>query len=160
MQHNADLPRLLQCCSACLQVDLLTFKNVTIGQAVFAAMYGTNMQLAALFATLSNALTPLLLGDSSGQRRLLQQASLSADLQQQLAAQLWSSVAATNGTNATDLLADPAALQTMLNQTYAGLAGSYPAAPSFGISQLSALFEVVSKVSGARWQECSSTCQA
>lgn len=45
---------------ASIGIDLLTFENATIARPMFAAFYGTNIQLAGLFSIMSAALTPIL----------------------------------------------------------------------------------------------------
>lgn len=136
-----------------MQVDLLTFENMTASRPVYAAFTGLNVQLAGLFSMLSKALGPLFEPSSAAKNshgRRLQQAlspaALAAELQSQLAAQLWAAVMTSNASTA---LTAPATIQAVLQQTYTQMAAAVPPTVAVPPQQLVELCEVVATVSAA-----------
>eukprot|EP00775_Hariotina_reticulata_P010861 gene10861-11015_t len=130
-----------------LQVDLLTFENITASQATFTAFYGKNIQLASVFAAISQALEPLTVPQTMSatrRRQLMAGPAGGQSLQQQLAAQLWNAV--TSSCNATAAITDEAMLLAMTNQTYQALIAQNIPAVSFTNSQLATVFRAVAAV--------------
>lgn len=127
-------------------MGFLTYENMTLARPAFAAIYGTNMQLAGLGSVLTSTLAPLLRAAPPPSGRRLQQAGASLPstqrLQTQLAAQLWTRARA-EGANT---LISTSAIRDIMRATYDALASSSSGGAAVPPSKLDALLQAVSKV--------------